>query len=60
MLTLTRKVNSVSMKGHLGAMEYQPGILEVPNELRCEAQWPLLEQWRLSLGYYWSSGGGSV
>ncbi len=25
--------------------------------MSCEAQWPLLEKWRLSLGYYWRSGG---
>jgi hypothetical protein len=27
-----KKVNSVAMEGHPGAMEYQPGILEAPIE----------------------------
>jgi hypothetical protein len=32
-LALSRKVNSVAMEAHPGAMEYQPGILEAPTEL---------------------------
>jgi hypothetical protein len=57
-LALSRKVNSVAMEAHPGAMEYQPGILEAPTELLSTVASPgavetipaiLLEQWWLSL-----------
>ncbi len=32
-LSLSRKVNSVAMEGHPGAMEQQTGLLEAPTEL---------------------------
>jgi hypothetical protein len=51
-ITLSRKVNSEAIEGHPGAMEYQPGILEVSTELGSTVArpgagdpWAIMEHW---------------